>query len=511
MPDGLEMFPAYLRQAGYYTTNSKKRDYNCIESDDVWNEPSAEKDAWRNRPTKETPFFHVITFEETHESRLHFKLDKVGSNTDANSADMKIWPIHPDTELFRYTYACLQDRVMDVDKQTSEIIEMLKKDELLEDTFIIYFGDNGGTLPGSKGYLYDTGLHIPLIVRIPEKFRNLIPKTNYHRISGFVSFVDFGATMLNLAGVRIPKGIDGRPFLGKNILFEELNKRDEAYGYADRFDELYFTSRTLNKGNMKYIRNYEPFYPNSLQNNYRYEMAAFQQWRELYKEEKLNTVQSNFFEPKGSEELYDLAVDPFETHNLVSDSKYKSKLKELRYRLKKHTKDMPDLGIIPECVWLQEGGTETPVEYGQKNKKRIALYIETADLMLDPFERVENKLKSDLTDKDKLIRFWALTVCASFGNKAKGLKEIAKVLTEDKDNLVSCRAALFLTIIGELDPEPIFKRILGLAKNEAESLFILNDLVFLRDSGFGCNFNFSRHDVAKTGLQVNRRLEYLGW
>ena len=95
-----------------------------------------------------------------------------------------------------------------------------------------------------------------------------------------------------------PKFMDGNPFFGKGINRKVLTKRDETFGYADRFDEKYDMVRTLRKGKWKYIRNYHGFYPDSLQNNYRYRMLAFQEWRELFKKGKITNQQSQFFKAR---------------------------------------------------------------------------------------------------------------------------------------------------------------------------------------------------------------------
>ncbi|MEK9984181.1 MAG: sulfatase, partial [Opitutae bacterium] len=116
------------------------------------------------------------------------------------------------------------------------------------------------------------------------------------RTDGFVSFIDFGPTLLHLAGIQIPKAIDGKPFLGKGITPEELAQRDETFGYADRFDEKYDLVRTIRKGRYKYNRNYQGFYPDSLHNFYRYKMLAFSEWRDLYNSGNLTGVQKQFFE-----------------------------------------------------------------------------------------------------------------------------------------------------------------------------------------------------------------------
>ena len=159
-----------------------------------------------------------------------------------------VQPNHPQTELFKYTNAVYRDSIQLVDQKIGEVIDELEKDGLLENTFIFYYGDHGGVLPGSKGYVYETGLHVPLVVYIPSKYTHLADAEIGSKNGGFVSFADFGATVLNLAGIEIPKEMDGKPFLGKNIKAEEVENRDEAYSYADRHDEKYDMVRAVRKG-----------------------------------------------------------------------------------------------------------------------------------------------------------------------------------------------------------------------------------------------------------------------
>ena len=75
MPEGLKMFPAYLREAGYHTTNNSKTDYNATPGKGVW-DASSSKASWRDRKDGQ-PFFHQRTFGTSHESSLHFSLKKM--------------------------------------------------------------------------------------------------------------------------------------------------------------------------------------------------------------------------------------------------------------------------------------------------------------------------------------------------------------------------------------------------------------------------------------------------
>ncbi len=223
MPEGLHMFPYYLRAAGYHTSNAAKTDYNCFLDKEAWNIVSGKIGAWRMRPDKDMPFFHVRTCAVTHESSLHFSEEKMHESHFATWLDsIYIHPNHPDTELFRYTYASFYNRISESDAELGRLIAMLEEDGELDNTFIFYFGDNGGALPGSKGYTTETGLRVPLVVYIPERWRDKLPLQVGTRVDGMVSFVDFGPTLLRLAGIDVPEGMDGIPFLGDDISLDNL-------------------------------------------------------------------------------------------------------------------------------------------------------------------------------------------------------------------------------------------------------------------------------------------------
>ena len=246
--------------------------------------------------------------------------------------------------MFKYTYARYHDNIQTVDQQIGNVVDQLTSDGLLEDTFIFYFGDHGGVLPGSKGYAYETGLHVPLVVRVPDKWKHLADFEIGSHVDGFVSFVDFAPTLLQLAGLRVPDAMDGKPFLGAGITAAEVNARDETFGYADRFDEKIDFVRTMRKGKYKYIRNFTPFNYDGLQNNYRYIQAAYAEWRQLYDDGKLNAAQKMFFEPRPMEELYDVEADPYETNNLIASAPLET-LQDLRRGLAQHIRDTHDLSL----------------------------------------------------------------------------------------------------------------------------------------------------------------------
>ena len=510
MPEGIEMFPSYLRKAGYYTTNNSKEDYNYFKDEGVWDE-SSRTASWTNREEGQ-PFFHKESHPASHESRLHFPRELMESYVPVmDPAEVQVFPNHPDTDLFRFTGAYYRDRVLAVDSIVGRVLKELEEAGELESTFVFYFGDHGGVLPGSKGYLYETGLHIPLVVRIPEKYRHLVRLDPGEASDHFVGFVDFGPTLLELAGVEIPEGVDGKPFLGRNIPATSPDAQ-LSFGYADRFDEKYDLVRTVRKGSIKYMRNYQPFNVDALQNNYRYRCLAYQQWRDMFRTGELNEIQSQFFLPREPEALYDLEKDPYETRNLASDPAYQNKLLEMRNIHIDWVKGMPDLSFYPESI-LRNQAFDDPVGFGQRHRQDIAALVDLANLQLLPWKEARTGLRKALSSEDPLELYWGLIVCSAFGKEAAEFAGKALELCAHEDLLVRTHAAEFLGLTGLGNPVPVITEALYQSTDGVEALLILNSLVLLRDGPFGYGFAVDEERLSAEVLedaQVKRRLDYIG-
>lgn len=511
MSDGLKMFPEYLNEAGYYTANNNKTDYNATAGKNVWND-SSKKATWRNRKAGQ-PFFYMQSFPVCHESSLHFTAKQMASEKTEHDPDqVVVAPYHPDTSTFRYTYARYLDRIKQMDEQVGAVVQELTKDGLLEDTFILYFGDHGGVLPRGKGYAYESGLHVPLVVRIPEKWQHLIAQEPGSRVNGFVSFIDFGPTVLNLAGLTIPAQMDGKPFLGQGITQADIETRDEAFGYADRFDEKHDLVRTLRKGRYEYVRNFQPFNFDGLQNNYRYNMLAYQEWRTLYHAGKLNAVQRQFFEARPAEQLFDIESDPYETRNLANDPQFADVVRDMRDRMINLVISMPDLSLYPESV-LAEEAFQNPVRFGQEHKSQIAELVDVANLSLLPFGEARGGIESALASDDATTRYWGLIVCSSHGAAAREFVPAAQQLAADDSNgLVRVRAAEFLGLIGVADPQPVILDALKKSTSAIEAGLMLNSVTLLRDGKPGYKFSIDKSifsPAMRKNDTVQRRLEYL--
>jgi uncharacterized sulfatase len=290
---------------------------------------------------------------------------------------------------------------------------------------------------------------------------------------------------------------------------KDVNARDEAFGYADRFDEKYDLVRSLRKGKYHYIRNYQPYLPDGLQNNYRYKMLAYKEWRELFRRSKLSGPPLQFFQRKAVEALFDVEADPHEVTNLANDPKHAEVLADLRGRLQEVVKELPDLSFYPES-YLVSKALENPVDFGQRHQDEIATLVDIADLQLLTFPTAKPKLQQALKSDNPMARYWGAMACSAFGTEAAELAPSVELLLNDDWEIVQIRAAEFLGIIGRQNPQPILTEIVNTTNDPVLATEALNSVVFFRDF-FQDRYPVKRSDfnpVAKGG-DISDRLNYI--
>ncbi|BBO30889.1 sulfatase [Lacipirellula parvula] len=351
LPQKIRPFPTYLREAGYYCTNNEKQDYNFKTPAGSWDESSFDA-SWKNRQTDSTPFFAVFNFVGTHESSIRGdepKYSQVTSKLAAadrhDPAKLTLPPYYPDTPKVREHWARYYNVVSSLDLWVAEHLAAIKEAGLADDTIVFFWSDHGAGIPRHKRWLYDTGMRVPLIVYVPEKWRHLVPCTPGEVRDQLVSLVDLGPTVLNLAGVKIPAYMQGQPFLGPNL----PAPREYVYGVRDRMDESYDMIRAVRDGRYKYIRNYRPDRPYSQHQGYGDNSDIMREWRRLAAAGELNETQALFMrEHKPVEELYDTDVDPYELNNLAADPAQAERLAKLSAVLDAWMLDVRDLGVVPE-------------------------------------------------------------------------------------------------------------------------------------------------------------------
>ncbi len=315
-PAGVKCFTEHLRAAGYYCTNNAKTDYQFQCPLSAWDE-SSNKAHWRNGPA-DAPFYAVFNLNVTHESQIWGNTNKP---LTVDPARMPVAPYFPDNEVIRHDLAVMYSNITRMDEQFQALCDEVKKAGKWDNTIVIWYSDNGGPIARGKREIMDSGSNVPFMIRFPDR-------RGAGTVNGNLNmFVDIPATIMALAGVEQPKNIHGKPMYG----VKKVERRKYVFGATDRFDEQVEKRASIRDGRYLYLRNYMPQQSVYRPNAYRLQMAMARNMEELYKEGKLNAVQSIWFNtPALAEALYDCDADPHNVVDLARDPKYASVLKKMR-------------------------------------------------------------------------------------------------------------------------------------------------------------------------------------
>jgi len=442
IPAYVKGFPVYLREAGYYTTNNAKTDYNSqIAPKATWDD-SGKQAHWRNRPNPKQPFFSVFNHEVTHESCLFPAKDVALDRPPTDRAKVRIPPYQPDTPEMRDDWGRYYDHMALLDAQLAKKLKDLEQDGLAEDTIVFYYGDNGGVLPRSKRWLQESGTHVPLIVYYPPKWRHLAPAAPGSRVKEPVCFVDFSATVLSLAGVKAPDYMQGRAFAGT----AKGPPNEFVFCTRDRMDERYDMLRSVMDQRYLYIHNYRPDLPYVQRLEYMFKARGYQSWARMASENKLTPATAMFWGQKPTEELYDSQNDPDNVKNLAADPAHRETLERFRAALKQHTLEINDNGFMPEGS-VHEGyeASRKPGGYPLERVFAIANLASERDVKNLP------KLIDAMTDASEAVRWWGAQGCTLLGAQAAPAESALRKLLTDESGAVQVAAAEALARQGKLE------------------------------------------------------------
>ncbi|NIJ44914.1 putative sulfatase [Wenyingzhuangia heitensis] len=309
---------------------------------------------------EDQPFFAQIQLKVTHRGDWWDEI-REKSKHPVNPKTVTMPPYMADHPAVRLDWAKYLDQIEYMDDEVGMIFKELEEKGMADNTIVIFIGDNGRCNIRGKGYLQDPGLRIPLLIHYPKEIKA-------GQVSDkVVASTDITATIVDWAGVKVPKFMTGQPIFNKKF------DREFVYGARDLWDEIEEKSRAVTSGDWAYIRNDKPEIPYDAHQAYlEFYRPAVHVMRELYKEGKLNEAQKPFFEPKKpKEELYNLKNDPYQLYNLAQNPKYSKQLKKLRKVTRRFDKKMkpvsdvydPFIMIGPDVVkWLQK---EMPADYAR--------------------------------------------------------------------------------------------------------------------------------------------------
>jgi arylsulfatase A-like enzyme len=355
----LRALPELLRQLGYYTYTDNKLDYQFSGIRpgsgpfSLWDAQGRRAEDWRQRKPGQ-PFFGLINFMHTHESGVMRASGPSYSNGHTQSqrmrkamglvadsitdpAEVKLPPYYPDLPEVRADIARHYDNIHAMDKRVGEILQALEEDGLANSTVVIWTTDHGDGLPRAKRELFDSGIHVPLLLRKPGQTKAAVDDQ-------LVSFVDLAPTLYALA-----QGTPAADYWhGQDVLNAKLPERNYVYASRDRIDEVDDRQRAIRSERFKYIRSYRPDIPGGHALSYRDNLDMVRAWRSAYVSNTLTSVQAAWFQAPGAEQLYDLEADPHEVRNLANDPAYANTLATLSRQLDSFLERVDDTSNVAE-------------------------------------------------------------------------------------------------------------------------------------------------------------------
>lgn len=416
VPDFIKGFPYYLKEAGYYTTNNKKTDYNLANLGAfvkaAWDESSGEAGWWNRKPGQ--PFFAVFNFVDSHQSRTMTQsytwyrknvLDKLSKDERIGDNKFEMPPFFKDSPEMRKQFARVYNSIKLTDNEIGDLLKRLDADNLRDSTIIFCYADHGEGIPRGKTNGIDLGYRVPFIVWVPERYKALSPwGSGGVATDELVDFEDLAPTLISLAGGKIPEHLTGRILMGEH----RSKPVDHLVLSADRSDNGIDVVRSVTNGRHMYSRSFMPFMPEARYIRYMEIGEIKQQMRHDLEAGELNPLQKSLFEDRPPEFLYDIENDPWETKNLVDDPAARPVLEKMRAQLKDEILQARDVLLLPEYEIGLVSKTTTPYEFRLKDENYpIAEVYAAASLSGFRGKDVVEKQIALLEHPNKIVRYWA--------------------------------------------------------------------------------------------------------
>lgn len=363
LPEGARPMTHRLKDAGYVTANVRQIDGEVVgtgklDLNYVNEGPIYGTEDWTGLKDRQ-PFFAQFNMPEAEYDiydRQSWKKDRVqwvGEDdprlpTLATPDNVTPPPYYPDHRIVREEWARYLNTTSLMDVHVGRILRQLEAEGTLEDTVVVFFADNGRMEPRGIHWLYDSGLHVPMIVRWPRNFPappQVRPGTVNEAV---VSVLDVTATTLAIAGLPRPAGMQSRNLLGADA----DPARTYAFSARDRIDETQARIRSVRDARWRYIRNYAPYATVASLNRYKEKcFLILPLMRQLHAEQQLTGPALALMNTRApDEELFDTQADPHNIVNLAmsSDAEPRAALLRLRAALDTWIVETADRGHITE-------------------------------------------------------------------------------------------------------------------------------------------------------------------
>lgn len=469
VPDYIHGFPKYLRDAGYYTSNNAKTDYNVADEAkmiaNAWDE-SSNKAGWWNKKAGQQ-FFSVFNSNSCHQSRtmtLPFEQyeemiwNQLPDSLKTEDNDFEMPPFYRDSPEMRKQMARVYNSLSKTNIEFQEIYMRLVKEGLVDNTIIFSFGDHGEGMPRMKTNGLGLGHRVPFTMWFPEKYKHLSPWGQGGIVTDeMIDFVDLAPTVLAIAGVEIPTYMKGRVLLGE----KRTAPRDYLFLSSDRSDESYDLTRTVIKGKYAYTRVYMPYIQELRHLMYMDIGEITAQIRNDFKDGKLNDAQELMLKPRPAEYLFDLENDPWELNNLAENKDFKNVLADFRTKLKANILKERDVLFLPEYEIgkISENGNAYEFRL-DRDKYPLEEIYELAELAGFRDRPTLKKQLLALKSENQFVTYWALMGLKSQENKTFKSQLLALLNDSYEPNAILAAAMLY-----EISPNEAAKAVIKKAIN----------------------------------------------
>ena len=302
------------------------------------------------------PFFYWMGNTDTA-TRGH-KLDytAIATNAGLDPAKLVVPPGLPDCPEVRLDLLNYYGGVLKLDEEAARAIALLEKSGELDNTVVIYTGDNGWQMPRGLGNCYDMGSRVPLAIRWGKHF------AAGRKLNDFINLGDLGPTFLELAGLTPPPVMTMHSI--KNLLLgnPDSAQRESVFIERERHanvrtNNLSYPVRAVRTHDFLYLRNLRPDrWPAGDPDVFFIHGRPFGDVDTSRTKDFLLAHQNDpayakyialIFGKRPAEELYDLRSDPTQLTNVASQPAYAGALKQLRARVDEWMKQTHDPRVDP--------------------------------------------------------------------------------------------------------------------------------------------------------------------
>lgn len=451
IPSYIKGFASYIKNAGYFTSNNQKTDYNIDNSKSFiqqnWTMQGGKAD-FTKRENKTQPFFSVFNFNESHQSRTVGNskewyekeiLSRMKPDEIIKPEELEVPPFYVQNDNNRKNIARLYNCLQVTDKEVGRIIQMIKDDGQWDNTIVFFFSDHGQGMPRFKTNSSRLGSQVPFIIRLPEKYKYLMQQKPGSTFDELVTFEDLAPTIIKLTTAeQKPVYMTGRVFLGS-----KKETTDNVYWCTrDNTDEVIDMGRTVVKGDYVYTRIYYPHLA-VLQHQAYYERSPMlKEMRSDFATNAMDSLQASIFSPRSAEYLFNRKTDRWETKNLAADKQYAGLLTEMRKLNQQRIIKYGDVGFLTETVLAQIDEKDTVLLWKNKNYN-AAKYLAVAE-MVGMGKQFLPKQMGLLKDKDSLIRYWALIGLRNQQTKDLNKTLLEKIFTSERSDFLKVEMAELL-------------------------------------------------------------------